>query len=220
MLAQRSACQEMTGILSSVVALHEHQVDVGRRVLGDPIQRYVLADEVGLGKTIEAGFITRQVLIDKPTAKICVIVPGSIGRQWERELRTKFLIDQFPMSDLTIRLHEAPERWPTDDRMDLLVGTRPTTSRDCPDSSDAVDEAYDRLRRLAVDAERVLLLSATPVRSNEQNFLAMLHLLDPDLYPLSDLEGFRRRVENRDELALAIYNLRPDLPAFLIPGKV
>lgn len=220
MLAQRSACQEMTGILSSVVALHEHQVDVARRVLSDPVQRYVLADEVGLGKTIEAGFIIRQVLIDNPTAKICVLVPRSIGRQWERELRTKFLVDQFPMSELIIRLHDAPEHWPTDDHQDLLVVDEAHHLTTLPDRPGTATESYDRLRRLALDAERVLLLSATPVRSNEQNFLAMLHLLDPDLYSLSDLEGFRRRVENRDELALAVYNLRPELPPFLIPGKV
>ena len=75
-------------------------------MLSDPTQRYILADEVGLGKTIEAGFVIRQVLIDKPTAKICVLVPPSIGRQWERELREKFLIVQGEVKALFDRGHE------------------------------------------------------------------------------------------------------------------
>jgi ATP-dependent helicase HepA len=50
------------GVVSSAVDLFPHQVGVARRVLSDPVQRYLLADEVGLGKTIEAGFIIRQRL--------------------------------------------------------------------------------------------------------------------------------------------------------------
>src|SRR5690606_944793 len=51
----RSACQGLTALASAGVDLVPHQVAAVRRVLTDPVQRYLLADEVGLGKTIEAG---------------------------------------------------------------------------------------------------------------------------------------------------------------------
>lgn len=57
---QRRACRGMSGLLSSVIELEAHQIRVVERVLKDPVQRYLLADEVGLGKTIEAGVIIRQ----------------------------------------------------------------------------------------------------------------------------------------------------------------
>jgi ATP-dependent helicase HepA len=56
-LEQRGGYKGLTGLASSSIELIQHQVTVIRRVLGDPVQRYILADEVGLGKTIEAGVL-------------------------------------------------------------------------------------------------------------------------------------------------------------------
>ena len=66
LISQRAACQGMSGLISSVIELEPHQMSVVRRVLQDPVQRYLLADEVGLGKTIEAGVIIRQYVLDDP----------------------------------------------------------------------------------------------------------------------------------------------------------
>jgi ATP-dependent helicase HepA len=63
-IAQRAACQGISALFSSVIELEPHQVEVVRRVLQDPVQRYLLADEVGLGKTIEAGILIRQYVHD------------------------------------------------------------------------------------------------------------------------------------------------------------
>jgi ATP-dependent helicase HepA len=57
LIKQRAVSRGMTGLISANINLYPHQVEVVRRVLEDPIQRYLLADEVGLGKTIEAGAI-------------------------------------------------------------------------------------------------------------------------------------------------------------------
>jgi ATP-dependent helicase HepA len=63
-IGQRAACQGMSALFSSVIELEPHQIEVVRRVLQDPVQRYLLADEVGLGKTIEAGILVRQYVHD------------------------------------------------------------------------------------------------------------------------------------------------------------
>ena len=61
-VAQRGASIGMSALLSSAIELEAHQIEVVRRVLQDPIQRYLLADEVGLGKTIEAGILNSAML--------------------------------------------------------------------------------------------------------------------------------------------------------------
>src|SRR5579859_3186242 len=91
--AQRAAFGGLTGLASSAVELLEHQVTIIRRILRDPIERYLLADEVGLGKTIEAGILIRQHTIDQPRdARVLVVTPDHLVRQWTDELRTKFFL--------------------------------------------------------------------------------------------------------------------------------
>ena len=70
------------------------------------------------------------------------------------------------------------------------------------------------MAELAHGAKDVLLLTATPVRTNEAAFLDLLHLLDPKNYQPQDLREFTRRVEMRDELALIHHSLTPDLDEF------
>ncbi len=74
--------------------------------------------------------------------------------------------------------------------------------------------ARQRVIELAHAAKALLLLSATPVRSNEAGFLDLLHLLDPQHYQPDDLDNFVRRVELRDRLALTHQALTPDIDAF------
>jgi len=69
LVAQRAASGGASALLSSAVEIFPHQVQAALTVLSDPVQRYLLADEVGLGKTIEAGFVIRQVLLDQPQSR-------------------------------------------------------------------------------------------------------------------------------------------------------
>lgn len=90
LLSQRAASMGMSALPSSAVELEAHQIEVVRRILQDPVQRYLLADEVGLGKTIEAGVLIRQVILDAAEdALVLVIVPGPLVPQWRSELETK-----------------------------------------------------------------------------------------------------------------------------------
>jgi ATP-dependent helicase HepA len=217
LLEQRAACDDLGGILSSSVELHLHQVAAARRVLADPVQRYLLADEVGLGKTIEAGMVIRQLLIDEDTARVLVLVPDGITTQWEEELETKFRVSWF---EGTVEV--LPHRWlagPAEpEPVDMLVVDE--VHRLTGSGSDGPEVLYEHLRRLAAAAPRLLLLSATPVRSNEDAFLKMLHLLDPQLYPLNEIERFRERVLRRDDVALAVTSLAENTPLFLLPEVV
>ena len=100
LVAQRAASGGASALLSSAVEIFPHQVRAALTVLSDPVQRYLLADEVGLGKTIEAGLVIRQVLLDQPRSRVAVITPDVLRRQWRTELREKFFIDDFPQGQL------------------------------------------------------------------------------------------------------------------------
>lgn len=91
---QRRACGGMTALLSVAIDLETHQIAVVRRVLQDSVQRYLLADEVGLGKTIEAGLLIRQFVLDDPQAhRVLIVVSEALLEQWRQELRTRFFLD-------------------------------------------------------------------------------------------------------------------------------
>jgi len=212
LVEQRAASAGIPALLSSAVDLRSHQVDVVRQVLHDPVQRYLLADEVGLGKTIEAGIIIRQLLIDRPRSTVTVLVPPHLVGQWEDELARRFRIGDFPHSAVHVLIHGTASL----PKSDLLV----------------VDEAHhlaaeafgttlevQRYQRLAVatqDAPRVLLLSATPASSNHRTYLGMLHLLDPQVYPLHDEAAFDMRVQGQTAIGNAVFALQPDVPIMLL----
>ena len=208
---QRSASLGLGGILSAAVEIHDHQVGAARRVLADPIPRYLLADEVGLGKTIEAGMVLRQLLLDTP-GTATVIVPDQMVGQWKRELATKFRVDYLP-GEVEVVGHSAIETIRPRRRMLTIVDEahRLTERVDYGGDSDR-DRQYETLRAIAHASTAILLLSATPVRSNEDAFLGLLHLLDPVNYPLTDLAGFRHRVEMRDDLAQSMSAISAETP--------
>ena len=204
LVAQRGACAGISALLSSAVEIYPHQVRAALTILGDPVQRYLLADEVGLGKTIEAGYVIRQVLSDNPAARVAVIAPDTLRRQWQRELRERFFVDDFAEAVLRIGAHETPERWADYRSFDLLVVDE---AHRLVDVTDSTSSPYAELTSIAHSIPRVLLLSATPVVWHEKAYLALLHLLDPDVYSWDDRANFTRRVESRMALATAVFSM-------------
>lgn len=206
----------LEGLISANVELHRHQVDVIHRVLTDPIQRYLLADEVGLGKTIEAGAIARQFLLDHESECVLVLTPHGLQRQWEDELEEKFSLSDFPSrvvvapwsTDLAAYAHRRFDGLLIVDEVHHLVGER---------KSDATaSERYSHLRSLCHDAAKVLLLSATPLLHNEEVFLGMLHLLDPAVFSLDSLDEFKASVESRRDFARRFQAFRPTSPDYAV----
>ena len=212
----------MPAITSSVIEHHPHQMRIARRVLQDPVQRYLLADEVGMGKTIEAGIILRQLLLDDPAAKGVVLAPKFLIPQWQRELDEKFLLRDFREGAVDFHPHEEPESWPTNGAIpDILIVDEAQHLAALWEHKDAAMAArYTRLGGLAHQVGRLLLLSATPVLHREATFLAMLHLLDPEIHDLEDLDGFRARVAKRTEVGELFFTFREDTPTFLLDDKI
>jgi ATP-dependent helicase HepA len=179
-------------LLSSRIDLRPHQAYVAGVILMDVRRRYMLADEVGLGKTIEAGIVIHDLLSQKPDAKILIICPGALTQQWLCEIYSKFGGQVFKLLDL--HLNEAD---PLKGTNRLIASTNLAAQR----FSDGlaridwdmvvVDEVHHLLsspglyrfvERLSISVPSMLLLSAIPAQKREDEFLQLLALLEPGRY--------------------------------------
>jgi SNF2 family DNA or RNA helicase len=80
-------------LVGARIMLLAHQAEVVARVLADTTCRYILADEVGLGKTIEASVILKGLCRRDPQLTLLIAAPSSLIQQWHNELDTKFWLD-------------------------------------------------------------------------------------------------------------------------------
>jgi ATP-dependent helicase HepA len=195
----------LRGLISSKIEFFPHQVEIVRRVLQDPVVRYLLADEVGLGKTIEAGVILRQLHLDAPHVRILVLVPSLLVQQWREELASRF-----DLTDIEVKPHE-----------EVAAIQRGTAGIIVVDEAHRIvtGKLYETFCRLThpKNTRHLLLLSATPLLHHEKELLALLHLLDPDTYKLEQLEEFRARLDKRHELGQTLLALsRSTRPAFIL----
>ena len=183
LVGMRGTSFGMSGLLSSAVELLPHQVEVVARVSSDPIVRYLLSDEVGLGKTIEAAAIIRAFLDASRSATAVVVVPDALVPQWQQELESRFFTNDF-----SGRLRVVPRRWLAEDPVapTLLVVDEVHTLV----SRAGMETAYKGLRRLGRSAEGLVLLTATPVLSDLKATIRLLHLLDPANFRLGDTEAY------------------------------
>ena len=105
LIKQRSVSMGISSIMPSLIDLEDYQIEIVSRVLKDPIQRYLLSDEVGLGKTIEAGIILKQFVNDAPqNHKTIIITPPTLVIQWKRELEKRFFLSHMPAFDFNKEL--------------------------------------------------------------------------------------------------------------------
>lgn len=211
LLELSSAAQGLTSLMSASIDYVPHQIAAVKRVLSDPVQRYLLADEVGLGKTVEAGLIIRQHLIDDPETRVLIATPDHLLEQWQDELAEKIKLNQFDGAIQYCRHSDLPE---VDNVPDIFV----------------VDEAHhlvglergpllqaaERLRVLSRKVPILLLLSATPALGEETKFLALLNLLDPASHPLEDVAGFRAKLEQRRNVGRLLLSLSADSPGIVL----
>ncbi|MFJ7072868.1 helicase-related protein [Streptomyces sp. NPDC098781] len=172
--------------------------------------RMLISDDVGIGKTIEAGLIAREMLAQGEATGLAVLCSPALAEQWQQELRSKFGIDaELVLSSTVSRLERGLDLGQSlfDRYPNVIVSTdfiKSTRHRDdfvrhCPDLV-IVDEAhtcvaaddtsansqnqlrYELLRRVAEDAKRhLLLVTATPHSGKESAFRNLLGLVKPEL---------------------------------------
>ncbi len=196
------------------IQLFQHQVNAALRVLSKMGGRAILADEVGLGKTIEAGIVMKELLSRGLVENILILTPASLVQQWRGELSEKFEIE--------FRTHEDNE-FQGFDKHERIIASIDTAKLEEYAAQIAsrtwdllvVDEAhylksrttlrYDLVSK--IDARYFLALTATPIQNNLRELYNLIHLVRPGLLGsshvfdrrfLADSEG--RRLQNVSEL--------------------
>nr|WP_214647276.1 RNA polymerase-associated protein RapA [Acinetobacter sp. ANC 5414] len=224
----------LRGMVGARVGLIPHQLYIAHEVGQRFAPRVLLADEVGLGKTIEAGLIIHQQLKTGRSERILILVPDSLQYQWMIEMRRRFNL-QFSLFDLTrtasIKEHD-PDLNPflTEQciiaSVDLMVDHDDLREQALEAGFDllVVDEAhhlmwseeeggndrYDLVEELAEKTPGVLLLTATPEQLGVESHFARLRLLDPQRF--SSLDRFLDEEEQYHHTAKIAEVLMSDLP--------
>lgn len=204
--------------------------------------RLLIADDVGIGKTIEAALIARELLDRGDAQRLAVLCPPHLAEQWKDELRTKFhLHAELVLPSTAKRLERGLPvgRSLFEEHPHVIVSTdfiksdrrRQDFVRACPELV-IVDEAHtfafgasDRgrhqrhelLQALSMDAERhLVLVTATPHSGKDDAFRSLLALLDPALADLpEDLSGSAREGDRRRLARHLVQRRRVDIGAYL-----
>jgi len=227
----RLAHTDLFGLTGCRTSLIPHQLYIAHEVANRYAPRVLLADEVGLGKTIEAGLVLHHQLLTGRARRVLIVVPESLVHQWLVEMLRRFnlhfrIFDEercyvstdeemsdnlFHSEQLALCSAEFLMQNPgiheqaVAGEWDLLVVDE---AHHLAWSPDHASDEYRMIEQLARETRGVLLLTATPEQLGKQSHFARLRLLDPDRFP--DFEQFLEEEKNYRPLARTIEDLIND----------
>ncbi len=214
------------------VDLNPHQVDAALFAMKSPLSSgALLADEVGLGKTVEAGLVLAQYWSERKR-HILLVVPASLRMQWRSELSEKFFIDSVIMeSSVYNKAVKEGNRSPFDIYGKVVICSYNFASRNCdelclvPWDLVIMDEAHKlrnvykssnvtgkRLKTVLQAAHKKLLLTATPLQNNLMELYGLTSLIDDHVF--GDEKTFRDMYLSVTNTSLRNRNLRDRLKHF------
>ena len=222
--ADRMQRSPVRGLMGSRTSLLAHQIYIANEVGRRHAPRVLLADEVGLGKTIEAGMIIQHQLLTGRATRILILVPPSLLHQWLVEMLRRFNL-HFSLFD-NERLAEMPDGNPFEAEqlvlcsLDLFAAQPDVQAQALAAKWDLViiDEAhhlhwsqgdvgedYRFVERLAEQTAGLLLLTATPEQIGQASHFARLRLLDPSrFHDLQTFQGEEQQYRKWSEMADAL----------------
>lgn len=202
---------KLTGaIMDAQIDLNPHQVDAALFAFKNPLNRGVLlADEVGLGKTIEAGLIIAQKWAERKR-RILIIVPANLRKQWHQELQEKFGVEGLILESASYnRVKKSGRKNPFDIGEGLIICSYQFASakaddiRMIPWDLTVIDEAH-RLRNVYKKTNKIaktlkdalaptvkVLLTATPLQNSLLELYGLVSILDEKVF--GDLDSFRNQ---------------------------
>lgn len=225
----QSSIDGLASTMSGVkVDLNPHQVEAALFAMRSPLSSgALLADEVGLGKTIEAGIVMAQYWSERKRS-ILLIVPASLRMQWRTELSEKFYIDSVIMDAGFFRQRKKEGVFNPFDIRDSVVicsydyaSRRSTEIHSIPWDLVVIDEAH-RLRNVyksgnvtgkklktALAGRKKLLLTATPLQNNLMELYGLASIIDEHLF--GDAKTFREMYVNVSNSDMRNFTLRQRL---------
>ena len=221
----------LRGLRGNRAGLIPHQLHIAQEVGNRVNPRVLLADEVGLGKTIEAGMILQNQLFAEKVQRVLIIVPETLQHQWLVEMLRRFnlhfslfdeercedfaeqAINPFSTESLIIcaldwlKAHPNRVQQAIEAEFDSLIVDE---ARHLAWSENAPSAAYLLVEQLANAIPSVLLLTATPEQLGLESHFARLRLLDPERF--YDYQAFLKEQENYQPVADAVQSLLSEKP--------
>ncbi|MBN3130436.1 RNA polymerase-associated protein RapA [Pectobacterium brasiliense] len=197
------ALQQQVGLRGMRASLIPHQLHIAHEVGQRHAPRVLLADEVGLGKTIEAGMIIHQQLLAGRASRVLIVVPETLQHQWLVEMLRRFnlLFSLFDDERYAEAKLDSSNPFETEQLVICSLGFVQRSAQRFAQLVNAdwdllvVDEAhhlvwseespspeYQAIETLARATPAVLLLTATPEQLGQQSHFARLRLLDPNRF--------------------------------------
>ena len=221
----------LRGLRGNRAGLIPHQLHIAQEVGNRVNPRVLLADEVGLGKTIEAGMILQNQLFAEKVQRVLIIVPETLQHQWLVEMLRRFnlhfslfdeercedfaeqAINPFSTESLIIcaldwlKAHPNRVQQAIEAEFDCLIVDE---AHHLAWSENAPSAAYLLVEQLANAIPSVLLLTATPEQLGLESHFARLRLLDPERF--YDYQAFLKEQENYQPVADAVQSLLSEKP--------
>ncbi len=221
----------LRGLRGNRAGLIPHQLHIAQEVGNRINPRVLLADEVGLGKTIEAGMILQNQLFAEKVQRVLIIVPETLQHQWLVEMLRRFnlhfslfdeercedfaeqAINPFSTESLIIcaldwlKAHPHRVQQAIEAEFDCLIVDE---AHHLAWSENAPSAAYLLVEQLANAIPSVLLLTATPEQLGLESHFARLRLLDPERF--YDYQVFLKEQENYQPVADAVQSLLSEKP--------
>ncbi len=221
----RLAHSDLRGLIGARTSLIPHQLYIAHEVANRYAPRVLLADEVGLGKTIEAGLVLHQQLLTERARRVLIVVPETLLHQWLVEMLRRFNL-QFSILDedrcqaidagseqdnpfhtqqlvlCTLEFlvgHPQRHRQALDGEWDLLVVDEAHHLQWSPGEP---GPEYRLIEQLTQTTRGVLLLTATPEQLGKAGHFARLRLLDADRFP--DYDSFVEEEQRYEPVARAV----------------
>jgi SNF2 family DNA or RNA helicase len=220
----------LSGLSNARIEPSLHQVYIAHLVTQKLQPRMILADEVGLGKTVEAGLIIKELRARGLIERVLVVVPASLQLQWQQELRSKFNEDFEVIDGSAIKFLGRDGTNPWSKRPNVICSLQfaanPRRAEEIAEADwDLVvfDEAH-RVRRwlqsrttikttqayrladeLKELANGLLLLTATPMQLHPYELYSLVELVEPGMYStFEEYEGKRRDLPRLNGLMKAL----------------
>ena len=224
---------DLHGLTSARTSLLPHQLYIAHEVANRFAPRVLLADEVGLGKTIEAGLILNQQLLSGLAQRLLIVVPESLTHQWLVEMVRRFNLHFSIFDEARCQaIEQSGEQENPFNTAQLALCSldflhnhplRMQQLLQCDWDLLVVDEAhhlewspqqpsmeYQLVEQLARQIRGVLLLTATPEQLGKASHFARLRLLDPDRF--HDFDGFIAEEAAYEPVANAVEELLNEQP--------
>ncbi|MBD3249175.1 hypothetical protein GF336_03960 [Candidatus Woesearchaeota archaeon] len=232
---ERPLSNNLYAFLSSRTQFEVHQFKPVLRYLQSPYQRLLVADEVGVGKTIEAAIIYTELLSRNKLDRVLIICPSALRLKWQSELRKRFnedfgLIDS---SDMKL-LFRKFERSPTTVSVKGIASMQMLRSEEMlqnlkklqiPFDLVIIDEAhhmrnqetnsYNLGETISTLADGLVMLSATPLHLGNRDLFNLFRILVPEEF--NSFDTFEEQIKPNEFINLALQRIRKkEIPAEIL----